>query len=121
MIHDDSKWSGDDLLRIFEALSNPHRLKIISILTGERKYVSQLAREVKMSRPLLYMHLQRLEEAGLVSSELELSDDGKAMKYYEIIPFDLHLSHVVIAKAADTLTIKKKSNTAKSDIDNEED
>ena len=32
------------------------------------------------SRPLLYMHLDRLEKAGLVTGQLELSDDGKAMK-----------------------------------------
>ena len=123
MIHNDNdtKWSGDDLLRIFEALSNPHRLKILAVLTNERKYVSQLAREVKMSRPLLYMHLQKMEEAGLVSSTLELSDDGKAMKYYEIVPFDFRISPDVIAKAAATLTVKKKSNASKKNSNREED
>ena len=37
-------------------------------------------RRLGTSRPLLYMHLDRLEKAGLVTGQLELSDDGKAMK-----------------------------------------
>jgi DNA-binding transcriptional ArsR family regulator len=100
--------SGDELLAVLEALSNPHRLKIISILSKERQYVSQLARAVQMSRPLLYMHLQKLEAAGLVTSELELSEDGKSMKYYELKPFDIRLTKELIAKSVNTLTIKKK-------------
>ena len=100
--------SGDELLAVFEALSNPHRLKIISILAKERKYVSQLAREVQMSRPLLYMHLQKLEKAGLVTNKLELSEDGKSMKYYELRDFEIGLTKEMIAKSVNTLTIKKK-------------
>ncbi|MFL6728024.1 MAG: ArsR/SmtB family transcription factor [Sphingomicrobium sp.] len=38
-----------------------------------RNYVSQLAREQGISRPLLHLHLQKLEEAGLITSRLELS------------------------------------------------
>jgi DNA-binding transcriptional ArsR family regulator len=49
------------------ALANPHRLRIVAALASGRNYVSQLAREMGMSRPLLHMHLQRLEAAGLVS------------------------------------------------------
>jgi len=101
-------FNGDQLLALFEALSNPHRLRIISILAKERKYVSQLAREAEMSRPLLYMHLQKLENADLVKTEMEVSNDGKAMKYYEIIPFHLEITKDVIKEAAQTITIKKK-------------
>jgi len=31
-------FNGDELLALFEAFSNPHRLKIISILTDGRQY-----------------------------------------------------------------------------------
>ena len=48
--------NGDELLRISGALSNPYRLKIIAILHNEKQYVSQLARELGISRPLLYLH-----------------------------------------------------------------
>jgi predicted transcriptional regulator len=30
---------------------------------------------------LLHLHLQKLEEAGLVTSQMELSDDGKALNF----------------------------------------
>lgn len=66
--------------------------------------MSQLARELEMSRPLLHMHLQRLEAAGLVRGTLELSDDGKAMKYFEVAPFDYDLTPETVAAAVRTLT-----------------
>jgi ArsR family transcriptional regulator len=50
------------------------------------------------------MHLQRLEEAGLIVGKLELSEDGKAMKYFEVADFDLHLTAAAIADAVGTLT-----------------
>src|ERR687895_579335 len=89
--------SGDHLLRALAALANPHRLRIVAALLGGRNYVSRLAREIGMSRPLLHMHLQRLEAAGLVSGTLELSEDGKAMKYYEVAEFDLRLTASALA------------------------
>jgi DNA-binding PadR family transcriptional regulator len=56
-----------------------------------------------MSRPLLYMHLDKLEKAGLVSGHLELSENGKAMKYFELVPFELRVTAetVISALAAD--------------------
>jgi DNA-binding transcriptional ArsR family regulator len=54
-----------------------------------------------MSRPLLYMHLDKLDKAGLVIGQLELSEDGKAMKYYELAPFDLRLTPDEIVAALD--------------------
>ena len=92
------------MLRMLAALANPHRLRVIAALAGGRNYVSQLARQLEMSRPLLHMHLQRLESAGLVSSLLELSDDGKAMRFFEVTPFTLLLTPATIAEAAETLS-----------------
>jgi ArsR family transcriptional regulator len=86
------------------ALANPHRLRIVAALAEGRNYVSQLARELGMSRPLLHLHLQRLEAAGLVKGHLELSEDGKAMKYFEVTPFVLELTPRLIAEAAKTLS-----------------
>ena len=89
------------------ALANPHRLRIIAALaTGGRNYVSQLARELGISRPLLHLHLQKLEDAGLVTSRLELSQDGKAFNYFEVRSFDFELTPAAIAEAAKSLTAK---------------
>ena len=102
--------SGDELLRVLAALASPHRLRIFSALSAGRNYVSQLAREVGMSRPLLYMHLQRLEAAGLIAGKLELSQDGKAMKYYEAVPFAITLTPESIAGLARSLSDQDASN-----------
>jgi ArsR family transcriptional regulator len=96
--------TGDELVDALAALANPIRLRIVGRLAGGRQYVSQLAREIGVSRPLLHMHLQRLEAAGLVTGSLELSEDGKAMKYFEVTDFDLRLTSATLADAATTLT-----------------
>ncbi|KPC74389.1 ArsR/SmtB family transcription factor [Streptomyces albus] len=96
--------TGDELLKILAALGNPHRMRIVAALAEGRNYVSGLAREIGMSRPLLYMHLQRLEAAGLVAGSLELSDSGKAMKFFEVTPFAYALTPQVVAEAARSLT-----------------
>ena len=96
---------GDGLLAALAALANPHRLRIIAMLVaGGRNYVSQLAREIGISRPLLHLHLQKLEDAGLVTSKLELSHDGKALKYFDVAPFALELTPAAITAATATLT-----------------
>src|ERR1700682_6584623 len=93
--------TGDQMLRALQALANPHRLRIVAALRARgRNYVSQLARDVGISRPLLHLHLQKLEEAGLVTSKLELSGDGKALNYFEVADFDFELTPQAIAKAA---------------------
>jgi predicted transcriptional regulator len=95
---------GTHLLNMLSALANPHRLRIIAALSGGgRNYVSQLARELAISRPLLHLHLQKLEEAGLVASQLELSPDGKALNYFEVTHFALDLTPATIAEAAKSL------------------
>ncbi len=98
---------GDRLLAMLAALANPHRLRVIAALSTQgRTYISQLARQIGISRPLLHLHLQRLEEVGLVSSQLELSSDGKALNYFQVTDFALTLTPATIAAAANTLTPK---------------
>ena len=95
---------GGDLIRVLAALSNPHRVRILASLAAGRNYVSQLARDVDLGRPLVHMHLQRLEGAGLVKGRLELSEDGKAMKFFEISPFRIELTPEAIVTAARALS-----------------
>jgi DNA-binding transcriptional ArsR family regulator len=96
---------GDRLLAVLNALANPHRLRILAALaTHGRDYVSRLARQVGISRPLLHLHLQKLQEAGLVTSRLELSPDGKALNFFEIADFAVTLTPAALAEAAVTLT-----------------
>src|SRR5919199_4870354 len=96
--------TGDELVEMLGALAHPIRLRIVARLAGGRDYVSHLAREIGISRPLLHMHLQRLAAAGLVVGRFELSEDGKAMKFYEVADFDLRLTASVLTEAVQTLT-----------------
>src|SRR5712672_1838826 len=96
--------TGDVLLKVLATLANPHRMRVVAALAEERNYVSQLARDLGISRPLLQVHLRKLEAAGLVSASVEVSADGKAMKFYEVTPFAILLTPEVIESAARTLT-----------------
>ncbi len=99
-----SACDGGRLLLALGALANPHRLRIVAQLAaGGRHYVSQLAREMGISRPLLHLHVQKLQEAGLVTSQMELSDDGKALNFLELAPFRLDLTAETIRRATDSL------------------
>ena len=89
----------EELLTMLTAVANPLRLRVIAELAEGRVHVSELARRLGISRPLLYMHLDRLEKAGIVTGHLELSEDGKAMKYFELAPFELRLNADVIIEA----------------------
>jgi predicted transcriptional regulator len=96
--------TGDALLQVLATLSNPHRMRVVAALAEERNYVSQLARDLGISRALLQVHLRKLEAAGLVSSSVEVSAEGKAMKFYEVAPFALLLTPEAIRTAVRTLS-----------------
>lgn len=95
-------------VKVFEALSHPMRIKIIGILGEERQYVSELARMLNISRPLLYMHLKKLEAAEMISGCHEISTSGKATKYYELRPFSMELSHEILKELADGIPISNE-------------
>ncbi|MGW7410975.1 ArsR/SmtB family transcription factor [Streptomyces sp. NPDC054863] len=92
-----SPLDGGELVQVLATLANPHRLRVVAALSHRRNYVSQLARELGISRALLQGHLRKLEAAGLVSAQLELSGDAKVMKFYEVTPFVLHLTPETIS------------------------
>ena len=103
--------TGREILEVLSALANPHRIRIVAALAEGRQYMSQLARDIGMSRPLLHMHMQRLSAAGIVEGSLEVSADGKAMRFYELRPFGLHIDAAVLVEAAKTLGTVAESET----------
>ena len=98
-----------DYTKIFDALSHPMRIKIVGILSEKRRYVSELAKIMNMSRPLLYMHLKKLEEAVIITGSYEISQTGKSMKYYEIKSFDIHLTPELLTSLATTISVETSS------------
>lgn len=85
------------LLDVLQALASEPRMRVIALLAQEDLHVSELARRIGMSRPLLYQHLTRLEQAGLISGELSVTAEGRALKTYSLVPFSLHLDPATIA------------------------
>ena len=106
-----SSLTGDQLVTVLATLANPHRVRVLAALVDGPNYVSQLARELGISRALLQVHLKKLERAGLVAAHLELSADGKAMKFYEVVPFALSLTPDALAAAARTLSTAQPEGT----------
>jgi DNA-binding transcriptional ArsR family regulator len=53
----------------FEALADPHRRAILSILGDGGRSVGEVASQLPISRPAVSRHLRLLKEAGLVVEE----------------------------------------------------
>lgn len=104
------EWTGDELVRLLAALASPQRLRILATLAGGRRYISELARDVGLSRPLVHAHLGKLAAVGLVTTSLELAQEGHAMRYVEVTDFSLSLTPEVIATAMRTLTTPDPSS-----------
>ena len=81
------------------AIASPQRLRILAELAEQPLHVSELARRVGMSRALLYMHLTRLEESGFITGRLELGPDGRALKFFESVPFALNVDLAAVVAA----------------------
>jgi len=81
------------LAEILDALGNEHSLGIMAVLAEGECYVSELAKEVGISRPLLYLHLKKLENVGLVESEIRhFEEPPYTKKFYKAKNFELVLS-----------------------------
>lgn len=88
--------SINELILLSKAVGNPIRISILIELSEEGCYVSKLARKLNIGRALLYLHLNKLEEAQLIRSEMKLSSDGKALKYYYVNSFEYLIDNALI-------------------------
>lgn len=80
------------IVNIGEAISHPLRLKVLYMLSEREWYVYELAKELNVSRQVLYLHLKRLEKAGFVESDLRLEDDDmRAKKFFKLKEFEVEL------------------------------
>ncbi len=93
MSKDGEKVDKESLAQLLDALGNEHSLNIMSILANGECFVSELAKMVGISRPLLYLHLKKLENAGLVESEIRhFEEPPYTKKFYRAKNFELTLS-----------------------------
>lgn len=93
------KLNLEQLSATLAAVASLPRMMILAELMAGRVHVSELARRVGMSRALLYMHLAKLEASGFISTSLELSPEGTALKHVALTPFSLTVDIETIAQA----------------------
>jgi predicted transcriptional regulator len=74
--------SQTDLDTVLGTIENPIRRQIIAKLSHEPNYQLQLSKELGLSQQLVAKHLVTMEEAGLVSAQLEDSPRGPQRKEY---------------------------------------
>ncbi len=66
--------------RILGALADPHRRRVIELLSVEPRRAGDLAREVGLAPPSMSRHLRALREARLVD-EVSPMDDARVRIY----------------------------------------
>lgn len=82
-----------DLIEKLSALGHEYRLRLLTSLTDGEKYLSELAKEVGISRALAKVHLNKLVQADLVETRtVLLEDEARALRYYKIKDFHVELS-----------------------------
>ncbi len=85
------------LVDICDALSNPLRVKLLAILADKEWYIYELAKKLNVSRQILYLHLKKLEKAGLVESNYKLEEgDPRVKRFYRAKFFELYINLYVI-------------------------
>jgi len=73
--------SMDEVLQI---VGNETRRRILTLLSEEPHYISQIAKKLDVTQPAILKHLSLLQKAGLIESFWRKNPLGAARKYYKI-------------------------------------
>ncbi|MCG6552680.1 MAG: metalloregulator ArsR/SmtB family transcription factor [Candidatus Magnetominusculus sp. LBB02] len=82
----------DKMVKLFSALSDETRLRIIKLLEAGQRCVCDITAALDMSQPKVSFHLSILKEAGLVSD----TKDGKWV-YYRLAEGDLFSRFLLVS------------------------
>jgi ArsR family transcriptional regulator len=89
----------EKLAKKVAALSHPLRLKIVTLLAGGEMYLSEIGSHLGIGRALAKIHLRKMEKVNLVKSKIVLvKDEARALRYYELQDFDIHLTPKTISE-----------------------
>ena len=69
----------EGVLRLYRALGDPSRLRILRLLTDRDLYLTEIAQQMELSKPTVKHHLALLRAAGLVT----VTDEGH-LTYYTL-------------------------------------
>jgi ArsR family transcriptional regulator len=82
-----------DLVRLFAALADPTRLRLLNLMHGREVCVCYFVEILKQSQPKISRHLAYLRNAGIVSARR----DGKWMHYSIERPQDIRAGCILDA------------------------
>jgi len=92
-----------DLVRLFAALADPTRLRLLNLMAGRQVCVCYFVEILKQGQPKISRHLAYLRNAGIVSARRE----GKWMHYSIQWPDDA-AAHSILEAALVTLAENKQ-------------
>jgi predicted transcriptional regulator len=69
---------------ILKIVGNETRRRILSLLSEEPHYISEIAKKLQVTQPAILKHLSILENANLIENFWKDSPVGAARKYYRI-------------------------------------
>jgi len=70
--------------KVLQIVGNETRRRILTLLSGEPQYISQIAKKLDVTQPAILKHLSLLQKAGLIESFWRKNPLGAARKYYKI-------------------------------------
>jgi ArsR family transcriptional regulator len=73
-----------DLEAILDVMGCKTRRDILSLLTQEPRFVSEISRELEIGQKAIIEHLKAMEELGLLKSSFQKIERGRPRKYYDI-------------------------------------
>ena len=63
-------------LKVIKSLSNENRIKIIKALSKGNRNITQLSKDLNISKAMVTKHVQQLEEVGIVNSKINDTSRG---------------------------------------------
>lgn len=73
-----------DLEAILDVMGCKTRRDILSLLTQEPRFVSEISKELEIGQKAIIEHLKAMEELGLLKSSFQKIERGRPRKYYDI-------------------------------------
>lgn len=89
----------ESLAKIFKALANPIRIKILALCLEKERTNKELREILKISKPLLITHLKPLIRNGFLEVRTEFDEENFIVrKYYRAKDFNLSLSKAFLRR-----------------------
>ncbi len=73
-----------DLEAILDVMGCKTRRDILTLLTQEPRFVSEISKELEIGQKAIIEHLRAMEELGLLNSSFQKIERGRPRKYYGI-------------------------------------